>query len=224
VFRDLLLVGAGCCAFFLGFTARAAEGTDSGLPVVAPESQLGFESEVEPPPHPNDERWLNKPFYVGLSTIIGLPQGMAPFWMPGGELGYALPYVSFAGTLGYFDGLNASLAVRGRLHLGHAVALTLGPRGALLPLEEEGCFFTFAEGCDEKPRTSIAHAFFGGGELGVEGRTEAGLMWGARMGLWGLLAHRGGTCTSLGSASACSVESPQPGVVYTQEVTMGWAF
>jgi hypothetical protein len=224
VSRQFLAAVAAAGLFLLGSSARAAEGTDSGLPVVAPDSQAGAESASESQAHPNDERWLSRPFSAGLSSILGMSQGGAPFLMLGAEFAYALPYVSFGATLGYLDGINGSLAARGRLHLGHAVALTLGARGAHLPLDDD-CWFDFgqtADSCDQNRRWK--HAFFGGGELGVEGRTEAGFMWRAQVGLWGLLGHGGGVCRTTGSAMDCAVPALTPGVVFTQELTVGWAF
>lgn len=137
--------------------------------------------------------------------------------MPGLELGYALPYVSFGGTLGYNGGINASLAARGRLHLGEAVALTLGARSALLPLNRI-CWGECSEGEQHWDR-----ALLGGGEFGAEGRTAAGFMWRAQVGFWGLLAQGGASCSNDG-AYRCSVTDPRPGVVITQELTLGWAF
>ena len=205
----------------LGSAARAGDVTDFGLPVVAADSQPSLERAPETQPHPNDERWLNKPFSVGLSTILGAPQAADPFLMVGAEVAYALPYVSLGGTLGYLGGINVSVAARGRLHLGHAIALTLGARAAWLPLDDF-CGFTIDTECDQKRHWS--YALFGGGEFGIEGRTQAGFMWRAQGGLWGLLAHGGGTCQVSTPALNCSAGEPQPGVVATQEVTLGWAF
>jgi hypothetical protein len=208
----------------LGSVARPVDAAELGLPIVAADSQSSFESAPEAQPHPNDERWLSKPFHLGLSAILGLPQGTDPFLMSGAEVGYALPYISLDGTFGYLDGINASLGARGRLHLGHAVALTLGASVALLPLDET-CWFDFGltpEGCEQKRHWD--HAFFAGGGGGVEGRTEAGFMWRVQAGFWGLLAHGQGTCRAIGSALGCSVANPQPGVVVTQELSLGWAF
>jgi len=135
VLRRLLNAAAVCWSFFPGTALRAAELTDSELPAVATDSQPNLARAPEARARSRDERWLNKPYHVGLSTILGATPGLDyVFLMPGGELSYALPYVSLAGTLGYLGGINASLAARGRLHLGDAVALTLGPRSALLPL------------------------------------------------------------------------------------------
>ena len=225
--RRLLAAGTVCGCFLLEPAARAVEPADSGLPVVAADSQLRLERAAEAPIHPIDERWRSKPFNFAMSAILGLPQGADPFLLMGPEFAYAFPYVTLGATIGAtvgdLDGLNATLAMRGRLHLGHAVALTLGPRGVLLPLEK-GCGFSFGEDDDCKQTQRWSRAFFAGGDLGVEGRTEAGFMWRAQAGLWGLLAHGGGSCTPVGSALSCSVMNPQPGVVATEEVTLGWAF
>jgi hypothetical protein len=157
-------------------------------------------------------------FAVGLSTILGATPGLDyVFVVPGVELSYALPYVSLGGTLGYLDGINATLAARGRLHLGDAVALTLGARSALLPLSRI-CWGECQEGMQHWDR-----ALFGGGELGVEGRSEAGFFWRAQVGFWGLLARGGASCTPDGS-SRCSVSDLPPGVFITQELTLGAAF
>src|SRR6188768_3983830 len=168
VVRHLLAIGAANAAFLLGSVARASEPTNFGLPVVAADSQSSSETEMESEinnPHPDDERWLNKPFSIGLSTIMGLPTGGAgEFILLGGELAYALPYVSLAGTVGYTFGINASLAARLRLHLGHAVALTLGGRAAMLPLDAGGCWIA-GEGHCEEPVRSWDEAYFGAGEL-----------------------------------------------------------
>lgn len=215
------MIGAACSISLLGTQVRAAEGTDSGLAVVAPDSQSALEAVPETPERPNDERWRQKPFHVGLSTILGFPQEADPFLMAGAEFAYALPHVSLAATFGYLDGINASLAARGRLHLGHAVALTLGPSVALLPLHD-ACALSFGEVC--KQQRHWGHALFGGGEIGVEGRTEAGFVWRAQAGFWGLLAHGDGTCKAAAPSLSCSARNLQPGVVQTEEVTVGWAF
>ena len=217
VVRRLLSATAVCGSFFPGAALRAAEPTKSELPAVATDSRPSLERAPEARAR-KDERWLNKPFHVGLSTILGATPGFDyVFLMPGVELSYALPYISLGGTLGYFGGLNASLAARGRLHLGDAVALTLGASSALLPLNRI-CWGECTEG-----EQHWSHALFGGGELGVEGRTEAGFMWRAQAGFWGLLAHGGASCTNDG-AYPCYVSDQRPGVVITQELTLGWAF
>jgi len=182
-----------------------------------------MESEINNP-HPDDERWLNKPFSIGLSTIMGLPTGGAgEFILLGGELAYALPYVSLAGTVGYTFGINASLAARLRLHLGHAVALTLGGRAAMLPLDAGGCWIA-GEGHCEEPVRSWDEAYFGAGELGVEGRTTLGFMWRAQIGYWGVLGHGHGTCRIPFSAVGCAAGDPPAGGFVTQELVLGWAF
>lgn len=218
VLRRLLSAAAVCCSFFPGATLRAAESTNSELPAVAADSLPNLERAPEARGRSKDERWLNRPFHVGLSTILGETPGLDyVFLMPGVELSYALPYVSLGGTLGYLGGINASLAARGRLHLGDAVALTLGARSALLPLNRI-CWGECSEG-----QQHWDHALFGGGEFGVEGRTEAGFMWRAQAGFWGLLAHGGASCTPDGGYP-CYVSDQRPGVVVTQELTLGWAF
>jgi len=222
--RALVVTAAACSVFSLGSAAHASEATDSGLPIVAAESQSSLERAPETQPHPNDERWLNKPFSLGLSAILGLPgpeQRADPFLMPGAEFAYALRYLSLGGTLGYLAGINASLAARGRLHLGHAVALTLGARAALLPLYGD-CGLSLPDPCERISHWK--HTFFGGGEFGVEGRTEAGFMWRAQAGIWGLIAHGGGTCSTSDPTLGCSAGDPQPGLFITQELTVGWAF
>jgi hypothetical protein len=213
-----------CSAWWLGSAAHPADAAELGLPIVAPDSQSSFESAPEAQLHAKDERWLSRPFQIGLSAIVVFPQATDPFFMPGAEFGYALPYVSLGGTFGYLDGINGSLGARGRLHLGHAVALTLGASVALLPLDET-CWFDFGqapEGCEEKRHWE--HAFFAGGEWGVEGRSEAGFVWRVQAGYWGLLAHGPGTCRASDAALGCPAANPQPGVVLTQELSLGWAF
>jgi len=144
--------------------------------------------------------------------------------MAGAEFAYALPYVSLAATFGYLDGINASLAARGRLHLGHAVALTLGVRGARLPLEH-GCGFAFGEGSAAcKQIDHFGQTLFVGGEYGIEGRTEAGFMWRVHGGFWGMVGHGDGTCKPIAPSLGCSVEDLRPGVVGIEEVSLGWAF
>lgn len=227
--RDWLGVGAASSAFLLGSVAYASEPASLGLPVVAADSQWssagGGESEIETDSeanaHPADERWREKPISIGLSTIMGPPTGEAePFFMLGGELAYALPYVSLAGTVGYTVGVNASLAARLRWHLGHAVALTLGGRAALLPLDD-ACGF-FEDHCEQVRRWE--EAYFGGGELGVEGRTRAGFMWRAQVGYWQLLAHGPGTCRIPFSKLGCSAGDPPESSFVTEELVVGWAF
>ena len=214
----LLSTAAVCCSFFPEAALHAAELTDSDLPVVAPDSEANPERAPEARAHSKDERWLNKPFHVGLSTILGATPGLDyVFVMPGAELSYALPYVSFGGTIGYLGGINASLAARGRQHLGDAVALTLGARGALLPLDRI-CWGECQEGLQHWD-----HALFGGGELGVEGRTDAGFMWRAQAGLWCLLHRSGASCTSV-SGYPCYVSDLRPGVVVIGELALGWTF
>jgi hypothetical protein len=203
-------------------TAWASQAEDLGLPIVAPEAQPTLHSEAEARPTPNDARWLHKPLTLGLSAVLGFPQAANPFLLPGAELDYALPYVSIGGTFGYLDGINASVVARGRLHLGHALALTLGARGALLPLSNT-CWFDFgqsSESCTQKQHWE--HTFFGGGELAIEGRSEAGFIWRAGFGFWGLVAHGDGSCTRGAAALSCSTE-PSPGVVQTEELALGWA-
>lgn len=225
--RCLWAAATICGCFLLERVARATQPADLGLPIVAADSQLSVVRAAEAPAVPNDDRWRSKPFNLAVSAILGLPQGADPFLMTGAEFAYAFPSVTLGATIGAtvgeLDGLNATLALRGRLHLGHAVALTLGPRGALLPLEK-ACGLSFGEDNDCKQTQRWGRAFLAGGDLGVEGRTEAGFMWRAQAGLWGLLAHGEGSCTPVGSAPSCSVTNPQPGVVATEEVTLGWAF
>jgi hypothetical protein len=224
VLRHVLVVLVLLGGFSLGSTAGAAEASNFGLPVVAADSHSESESAPETQPRPNDELWLTKPFSAGLSTILGLSDRVNPFFMPGAEFAYALPHVSFGGTLGYLNGLNASLAVRGRLHLGHAVAVTLGARVTLVPLDD-GCFLDL--GLSETHCTQKLHwsqAFFSGGEGGIEGRTRSGFLWRVQLGYWGLVAHGRGTCTVVRSAIGCPVTEPRPGPVFTQEVTFGWSF
>ena len=224
--RVLVATTVAWSVFSLASAACAQEATDSGLPVVAPESQPSLERAPEPQPHPNDERWLKKPFSLALSAILGIPgpesggQQADPFLMPGVELAYALPHVSFGGTLGYFFALNASLAARGRLHLGHAVALTLGARAAMLRVDD--CSLSRTGDCEQWRHWD--RGFFASGELGIEGRTEAGFMWRAQAGIWGLIAHGGGTCSTSDPTLGCSAGDPQPGLFITQELTVGWAF
>lgn len=218
VLRRFVSVAAVCGSFFSATALRAAEQTDSELATVATASQPNLERAAEARARSKDGRWLNKPFQVALSTIVGATPGLDyVFLMPGAEFSYALPYVSFGATIGYLGGVNASLAARGRLHLGDAVAVTLGARSALLPLNSI-CWGECSEGQQHWDR-----ALFGGGELGVEGRSEAGFIWRAQAGVWGLLAQGGASCTPDG-AYPCYVSDARPGVVITQELTLGWAF
>ncbi|HEY3256958.1 MAG TPA: hypothetical protein VGJ91_23540, partial [Polyangiaceae bacterium] len=63
--------------------APAADLTELGLPIVAPDSQLALEREPEPQLHPKDERWLNKPLNIGLSAMLGFAQRTDPFLLTG---------------------------------------------------------------------------------------------------------------------------------------------
>jgi len=216
--RHFVFTAAVCGAFFWGTVLSAAELSDSDGWDVAQDSQRGLESAPEARVHAKDARWLNKPFSVGLSTIVGEAQGLDyMFLTPSAELSYALPYVSFGATLGYRGGVNASLAVRGRLHLGDAVALTLGARGALQSLNRI-CWGECSEGFQEWD-----HSLFAGGELGVEGRSEGGFMWRVQAGVSGMLAQGSGSCTNQG-ASPCYVVDAHASAFITQELTLGYAF
>ena len=218
VLRRLLSAAVVCGSFFSGAALRAAEQTDSELPAVVADSQPSPERAPEAQRRSKDQRWLSRPFHVGLSTIVGATPGLDyVFLMPGVELSYALPYISLGGTLGYLGGVNASLAARGRLHLGDAVALTLGARSALLPLTRI-CWGECSEGEQHWDR-----ALFAGGEFGIEGRTEGRFFWRAQVGFWGLLTHGGASCTPV-SGFPCYVTDQRPGLVITQELTLGWTF
>jgi len=75
VLRRLLNAAAVCWSFFPGTALRAAELTDSELPAVATDSQPNLARAPEARARSRDERWLNKPYHVGLSTILGRRQG-----------------------------------------------------------------------------------------------------------------------------------------------------
>ncbi len=215
-------------ALFAGESAAFAfDVHESGLPIVAPESQLEVPSEPGAQVEPKDARWLKHPLGLGLAATLAFPQTGDLFLLDGIAVDYALPYVSFNGSLGYLNGLDASLSARGRLHLGHAVALTLGARTLLVPFEDT-CFLDFGmsdsdDRCSEHRHWS--NTLFAGGELGIEGRSESGFTWHAGFGFFGLAAHGAGTCQpDWRSASMPCVAGPvRPGVVQTMDIALGWA-
>jgi len=200
------------------------------IPTVAAASDATETPDATEIRHPSDERWLTRPLSVGLATIFAAPQRADLFLVWGAELEYAVPYVSFGATLGYLDGLDASLSVRPRWHLGHAVALTLLGRAALAPLGEGCTFVGFGDGgarsgCDA---SEWRHALFLGLEPGLEGRTESGFVWRVSSGVWGLLARSGASCThrQVGASQPdlpCTVETQGPGVVSAMSASVGWA-
>ena len=90
MFRRLLSTTAFCGSFFPGAALCAAELTESEPPAVAADSEPNLEPAPEARARSKDERWLNKPFHLGLSTILGATPGLKyVFLMPGAELGYA---------------------------------------------------------------------------------------------------------------------------------------
>jgi len=217
VLPRLLSTAAVWCLFFQGSVLHATEPKDDRWDV-AQDSRPEPKRAPEARPHAKNERWLNRPLTVALSTIVGeTPSLDYMFLMPGAELSYALPRITFSGTIGYFGSVNASLAARGRLHVGDAVALTLGARSSLLSLNRI-CWGECAEGNQEWDQS-----LFLGGELGVEGRSETGFMWRVQAGLSGMLVEGRGSCTNQG-AYRCSVQEPTPGPLITQELTLGYAF
>jgi hypothetical protein len=204
-----------CSSFFPEAALRAAELTDSELPAVAADSQLDPERAPEARARSKDERWLKKPFAVGLSTILGATPGSGyVFAMPGVELSYALPYVSLGGTLGYLGGMNATLACarapaswRCRCLDARRTERTVASESYLLGRVPGGD--ATLGSCALRRRRAR--------------RTEAGFFWRAQVGFWGLLARGGASCTPDGGYP-CYVSDLPPGVVITQELTLGAAF
>lgn len=196
-----------------------------GRPTVAANSQQVGDGR----PPADDARWLEHPFSLGGTALLGGTHKMNPLWVVGMDFDYALPYVSLSGTVGYLFGVNAALSARGRLHLGHAVALTLGGRAAIAPVSEGGCWLV-DEGLDSLgdpencPENHWSRAFFAGPELGVEGRSERGFIWRTGLGVMRELARGGYSCTQHFSGACFAATDNIPGTVITTFITLGHSF
>lgn len=141
-------------------------------------------------------RWQARRFALSVTASVGshrLSWIDVPY--SGLDVDYAVvPWLSATATFGYLSGHQISIAPRLRLELAQSVALMAAPRLINRRFEHGASDCPLLHGPCLGQSREWQHSFWGGGDVGIEGRTGAGFVWRLHVGTIGLLTQRADVC------------------------------